>query len=79
MRPNPPRMITIIASLVLLAVGLAGSVVAPGTVNDFLASLPLPSDLERLVRTLLVDRQVAYACLLASPLLLVVGSLLPGV
>ncbi len=79
LRPNPPRMVTVVLAIVLLAIGLAGTVVAPETVRDLFQDLPLPRDVEQLAMTLVLDRQIAYACLLGSPMLLVIGSLLPGI
>ena len=79
LRPNPPRMVTVLAAVALLLIGLGGSVVAPDTVRDVVRSLPLPTDVEGQLIRLVLDRQVAYASLLASPMLLVVGSLLPGI
>ena len=79
LRPNPPRMVTVVVAVALLLVGLAGTVVDPGTVGDLVSGLDLPSGLEADILRLLRDRTVAYLCLLGAPLLLVVGSLLPGI
>ena len=78
-RPNPPRMITVIVALALLVAGLAGTVVSPATVTDLVTGIRLPAGVESQILSLLRDRTVAYLCLLASPMLLVVGSLLPGI
>ena len=79
LRPNAPRMITVLLSLALLLVGLAGTVVAPDTVADAVGRLGLPGSTERQVLALVRDRTVAYLCLLASPMVLAIGSLLPGI
>lgn len=78
-RPNPPRMVTVLVAVALLIVGLAGTVVPLETVADLVGSVGLPNGLERDLLRLVADRQVAWACLFASPMLLVVGSLLPGI
>ena len=79
LRPNPPRMVTVLAAIALLAVGLAGTLVPEATVRDVVTGLSLPSGLERDALRLILDRQVAYSALFASPMLLVIGSLLPGI
>jgi hypothetical protein len=79
LRPNPPRMVTVLAALALLALGLAGTLLPEATVRDVISGLSLPNATERDVLRLILDRQVAYAALFASPMLLVVGSLLPGI
>jgi hypothetical protein len=78
-RPNPPRMITVLIAIALLLVGLAGTVIAPETINDLVTGLGLPRGVEADILRLLSDRTVAYICLLAAPLLLAIGSLLPGI
>lgn len=78
-RPNPPRMITVLVAIALLAVGLAGTVLSADTVRDLVSSVGLPGDLQRQILSLVLDRTVAYVCLLASPMLLAAGSLLPGI
>ena len=72
-------MVTVLVAIALLAVGLAGTLVPEATVRDVVTGLSLPSSLERDALRLVLDRQVAYAALFASPMLLVIGSLLPGI
>lgn len=79
MRPNPPRMITIAAAVALTAIGLALVFMPANELADLLRSVSLPRDIERTLLDLAADRVVAYACLLAAPVLLVVGSLVRGV
>jgi hypothetical protein len=74
MRPNAPRMVTVLASLALIVVGLAGSGLLPW---DLLAIPAVQDILQRYDVTL--TREIAYICLLGGPMLLVVGSLLPGI
>jgi hypothetical protein len=78
-RPNPPRMITVVIAIALLVVGLAGTVISPETVRDVVTGIGLPAGTERQILQLVLDKTVAYVCLLAAPMLLVLGSLLPGI
>lgn len=78
LRPNPPRMVTLVVAVVLFAVGLIG-VLPPlaqsiEPVNDLLATLPYMTDLG-----LTLDAQLPHLLLIVAPLLLIVASLLPGV
>ncbi len=79
LRPNPPRMVTVLIALALLAAGVAGTLIDLETVSEIITGLSLPRGIERDILGLIADRTIAYACLLASPLLLVLGSLLPGI
>ncbi|MBA2275640.1 MAG: hypothetical protein H0W00_02930 [Chloroflexi bacterium] len=79
LRPNPPKMVTVLIALALLAAGVAGTLIDLESVSDIITGLSLPRGIERDVLGLIADRTIAYACLLASPLLLVLGSLLPGI
>lgn len=72
-------MITVLVAVALLVVGLAGTLVAPDTVEELVGRVGLPGPLERQVLSFIGDRTIAYLCLLASPVLLVIGSLLPGI
>jgi hypothetical protein len=78
LRPNPPRMVTVVIAVAMFAIGLIGVLppleqfVAP--LNDLLASLPVLADLG-----LTLDAQLAHVLLLGAPLLLIVGSLLRGI
>ena len=65
-RTRPPRR------------GIAGTLIEPETVRDLITGLSLPRGIERDILAL-AERTVAYSCLLASPVLLVLGSLLPGI
>ena len=76
MRPNPPRMITVLIAILLLVIGLSLTLVPIGPLNELLAQYVNP--------TLAgygfgVDRDLGYICLAAAPTLLVIGSLLPGI
>lgn len=76
-RPNPPRLITVVAAVALLVVGLA-LVYADAEVAQTIKNLPLGADVTRQLLDLATQRTGAYVCLAASPLLLIAGSLLKG-
>ena len=77
--PQPAQDGDVLIALSLLAVGIAGTLIEPETVRDLITGLSLPRGIERDILALISERTVAYACLLASPVLLVLGSLLPGI
>lgn len=67
-RPNPPRMVTVILSIALILVGLSVSgTLTIGFVNDLLRNANID-----------LTRDQGYLVLLGSPVLLMLGSLLPG-
>ncbi len=74
LHPNPPRLITVAAAVALLVIGA-------------ILALPITPALELLdpVRDITVrygidlDRQLGYLCLFAGDILLIAGSLLPGI
>jgi hypothetical protein len=77
MRPNPPRMITVVVAVALTIVGLALVFYQPQAI-DLARQVGLPADLQRQVVGWMEDRSVAWGALAASPILLVVGSLVRG-
>jgi hypothetical protein len=79
LRPNPPRMVTVVLSVALLAVGLALIFLPQAEAVDLVRQVSLPRDIENLAISLIAEQMIAYVCLAASPLLLIVGSLLPGI
>lgn len=74
LRPNPPRMITVVIAVVLAVVGLilAWPIDSLASLLDPVESLIQPFGLG-------LDRDTGFLCLFASPALLVVGSLLPQI
>ena len=76
MHPNPPRVITVVVAVVLMLIGLA-LVFYDAQALDFVRTAGLPADIQRQVVGLMQDRTIAWGALLASPLLLIIGSLLP--
>ena len=73
-RPNPPRWITVIAALALIAVGISATVLPIDIVDQGLSIVQgyIGTDIE-------VTREIGWLCLFAGDALLVIGSLLPGV
>jgi len=71
-------MITVAIAVVLLVVGLALVFFQSQTI-DVVRNLPLSRDLTRQVVALMNEQMIAWAALAASPILLIVGSLLPGI
>lgn len=72
-------MVTVVLAVALTAIGLALVFLPASELVDLLRAVSLPRDIERTLLDLAAERLVAYACLLASPVLLIVGSLVRGV
>jgi hypothetical protein len=70
-------MVTVIVAVALTVVGLALVFYQPQAI-DLLQSVGLPADIQRQLAAWMADRSIAWAALAASPTLLVVGSLVPG-
>ena len=74
LKPNPPRMITVVLAVALILVGISASIFPIDLVNvalDYVQGY-FGTDFE-------VTTQVAWLFLLLGDALLVVGSLLPGI
>ena len=67
-------MVTVVVAVVLTVVGLAAVFFQPQAI-DLLQSVGFPADIQRQLVAWMQDRTVAWAALAASPILLVVGSL----
>jgi hypothetical protein len=78
MRPNAPRMITVLAAVALAALGLVLIYLPDAQVADMIRQLPLGADLTRQLVGLAAQQTIAWAALALSPVLLVVGSLVRG-
>ena len=74
MRPNPPRLVTVVIALALIVVGVSVTIFPLDFVNSALDLVQsyLGTDIE-------VTTQVGWLFLLAGDALLVAGSLLPGI
>jgi hypothetical protein len=71
-------MVTIALAIALLVVGVVG-VFMPSLVNDAIKALPIGADLAKQLRDLAHNETLLYLCALAGPVLLAIGSLLPGI
>lgn len=78
MRPNPPKMVTVVLAVLLTIAGLALIYFNDDAVR-LVRQLSLPNDIEREILSLVTERVIAYLSLAASPVLLILGSLLPGI
>jgi hypothetical protein len=74
LQPNPPRLITVGIAIALGAIGL----IYAWPIDSLVPILDPIADIVASVG-LTMDREIAYLCLFASPTLLVIGSLLPGI
>lgn len=75
-RPNPPRRVTVIIAVALMVVGL-GLVFYEAQTLDFVRQAGLPVDIQHQLIAWMEDRTFAWGALAGSPILLIVGSLLP--
>jgi hypothetical protein len=71
-------MSTVILAVGLMVVGLALAFFQAQAI-DLVLSLPLPNDLARQVVAWGSERFVAWALLAASPIVLIIGSLVKGI
>lgn len=73
-RPNPPRLVTVVIALALIVVGISVTVFPLDFVNQALdlVQSTIGTNIE-------VTTEVGWLFLLAGDLLLVAGSLLPGI
>ena len=71
-------MATVILAVGLMVVGLALAFFQAQAV-ELLRSLPLPNDLTRQLVAWSSEQFVAWALLAASPILLIIGSLVKGI
>ena len=74
MRPNPPRLVTIVAALALIVIGVSATVFPIDFVNQALDLVQ-----QQIGTNIVVTTEVAWMCLLAGDALLIVGSLFPGI
>ena len=78
MQPSRPTGATTALAIVLLVVGLA-LVFFQAQAIDLVRGIGLPNDLQRQIVQLMQERLAAFAALAASPILLIVGSLVKGI
>ena len=74
LRPNPPKMLTVVIAVALILVGLSATVFPIDFVNQALdiVQSTFGTDIE-------VAVEVAWLFLFAGDVLLIIGSLLPGI
>ena len=74
LRPNPPKMLTVVIAVALILVGLSATVFPIDFVNQALdiVQSTFGTDIE-------VTVEVAWLLLFAGDVLLIIGSLLPGI
>lgn len=78
MKPSRPTGITVAIAIALLVVGLA-LVFFQGQAIDLVRGIGLPNDIQRQAVELMQEQVAAWAALAASPVLLIIGSLVRGI
>ena len=71
-------MVTVVIAVLLMVAGLALAFYS-GQVVELVRNLPLGADLTRQIVALIAERFVAWGFLAASPVLLIIGSLVKGI
>jgi len=74
LRPNPPRLITVVVAVVLIVIGLSATVFPIDFANELLSIVQQTIGTEIAVTT-----EIGWLFLLAGDALLVAGSLMPGI
>ena len=74
LRPNPPRLITVVIAVALILVGLSATVFPIDIVNQALDVVQ-----STIGTNIDVTTEVAWLFLFAGDALLIAGSLLPGI
>ena len=74
LRPNPPRLITVVIAVALVLVGLSATIFPLDFVNEALAIVQGAIGTDIAVTT-----EIAWLFLFAGNALLIAGSLLPGI
>ncbi len=74
LRPNPPRLVTVVIAVALVLVGISATIFPLDFVNAALdlAQAELGTSIE-------VTTEMGWLALLAGNILLIAGSLLPGI
>ncbi len=72
-------MATVVLAVALMIIGVA-LFFFQGQAVEFVRGIGLlPNDLQRQIVALMTEKLAAYAALAASPILLIIGSLLPNI
>ncbi len=78
MQPSRPTGATTALAIVLLIAGVA-LIFFQAQAIDLVRQIGLPNDLQRQAVQLMQERVAAWAALAASPVLLIIGSLVKGI
>jgi hypothetical protein len=78
LRPNPPRMVTVVAAVALMVLGLALAYMPMDQVVGLIREVGLPRDIQSTVVDVIREELAAYVALALAPLLLIAGSYLKG-
>jgi hypothetical protein len=74
LRPNPPKLVTVLVAVALVLVGLSATILPIDFVNEALAAAQSAAGFDVRVTT-----ELGWLLLLAGDALLIIGSLLPGI
>ena len=74
LRPNPPRLVTVVIAVALVLVGLSATLMPLDFVNEAFAAVQSAAGFE-----LRVTQELAWLFMFAGSALLIIGSLLPGI
>jgi hypothetical protein len=74
LRPNPPKLTTVVIAVALVLIGLSATVFPIDFVNELLAFVQSTIGIDIQVTT-----EIAWLAMFAGDALLIVGSLVPGI
>ena len=74
LRPNPPKLVTVLVAVAFVLVGLSATVLPIDFVNEALAAAQSAAGFDVRVTT-----ELGWLLLFAGDALLIIGSLLPGI
>lgn len=74
LRPNPPKLTTVVIAVALVLIGLSATVFPIDFVNELLAFVQSTIGIDIEVTT-----EIAWLAMFAGDALLIVGSLVPGI
>jgi hypothetical protein len=74
MKPNPPYLATIVIAVVLMVIGLSleGSLISVASLNQVVGNVLATVGIK-------ASEELARLMIVASPTLLIIGSLVPGI
>jgi hypothetical protein len=74
LRPNPPRLVTLVLAVALVVIGVSATIFPLDFVNEALNLVQ-----GEIGTSIAVTTEIGWLALLAANLLLIAGSLLPGI